>query len=344
VGFRARKSIKLGPGVRLNVSHRGAGVRVGGRGGGVSVNTSGRRSASVGIPGSGVGYSKQWSKGGGQRSRAAAAPVAPPAPPKPGLLASGYEKAFHKAVNAYARGEAAEALRLFKESSARDTKDKALADDLFVGIIAAQTGEDATAIPALEKVVNSDQELPDELMAKYVPGGGASIPVTENVAVAVPFGSLAAALILAEVYQRNGRTEEAIGLMQQLVEVADDPFLVLSLCDLYAEVEAWDELVDMAAGTANEDDVSLQVRLYQARAFEAQGMRDAALEAYKDALKSKKRDEDLLKEARYARGRLYIEMGKKAQARKELERLYAEDPKFRDVADLIAATGEAASS
>ena len=39
MGFKMRKSIKLGPGVRLNVSHRGAGVRIGGRGGGVSYNT-----------------------------------------------------------------------------------------------------------------------------------------------------------------------------------------------------------------------------------------------------------------------------------------------------------------
>jgi len=81
--------------------------------------------------------------------------------------------------------------------------------------------------------------------------------VTEHVAVDVPFGSLCAALTLAEVYQRNDRSDAAIGLLQQLVELDPDPFLVLSLCDLYAEVEAWDEIVDAAAGTANEDDVSL---------------------------------------------------------------------------------------
>ena len=158
-----------------------------------------------------------------------------------------------------------------------------------------------------------------------------------DVAVDVPFGSLAAALTLAEVYQRTGRSEEAIGLLRQLVETSADPFLVLSLCDLYAEVGAWDEIVDVAAGTANEDDVSLQVRLYQARAFEAQGMKEAALEAYKDALPSKKRDPGLLREARYARGCLYLEMGKKAQGRKELEKVYAEDPKFRDVAGRLSA-------
>jgi tetratricopeptide (TPR) repeat protein len=340
MGFRMRKSIKLGPGVRLNVSHRGAGVRVGGRGGGVSFNTSGRHSASAGIPGTGLGYSTSLSSGrgrGGAR-RPAPAPVAPPAPPKPGMLASGYEKAFHKAVNAYAGGKTEDALRLFRESSEKDTKDKALADDFFVGLIAALLRQDDVAVPALEKVVNSEQELPDELMAKYCEGGGASIPVTEHVAIDVPFGSLAAVLVLAELYQRNGRTDEAIGLLQQLVEFDPDPFLVLSLCDLCADVEAWDEIVDVAAGTANEDDVSLQVRLYQARAFEAQGMHDAALEAYKDALRSKKRDEGLLREARYQRGRLYLAMGKKAQGRKELEKVYADDPKYRDVGEIIAAS------
>lgn len=91
-------------------------------------------------------------------------------------------------------------------------------------------------------------------------------------AVQVPFGTLAAALILAEVYERNGRIDEAIGVLQQLVaEAGTHPFLVLSLCDLYAETEAWDEIVDVAAGVTNEDDVSMQVRLIQARAFQEQG-------------------------------------------------------------------------
>jgi tetratricopeptide (TPR) repeat protein len=82
-------------------------------------------------------------------------------------------------------------------------------------------------------------------------------------------------------------------------------------------------------------DVSLQVRLYQAQSFVEQGMRDAALEAYKDALRSKKRDPDLLREARYNRARLYIETGKKAQGRKELEKIYAEDSNYRDVRQLL---------
>lgn len=304
------------------------------------MGTSGRRTVSGGIPGSGIGYQKNWQGRSrartGQGWRSAPLPVAPPVPPKPGMLAPGYEKAFHKAIHRYAGGDTHGALLLFREAAEKDQSNKALGDDFFAGLLSAQLRDDASAIWFLEKVVTAAHALPDQLMSKYVEGGSVAVPVTESVAVEVPFGTLAAALTLAEVYQRIGRGEEAIGLLQQLVvEVGEHPFLILSLCDLYAEVGAWDEIVDAASGITNEDDLSLQVRLIQARAFQEQGMNQAALEAYKDALRSKKRAPELLKEARYERGKLYIESGKKAQGRKELEKLYAEDAGFRDVAALL---------
>lgn len=338
MGFRARKSIKLGPGMRLTASRSGLGISAGTRGARYSVHSSGRRTASVGIPGSGLGYTS--SRGGG-RSRSAGSsrqrpvPVGAPAPPKPGMFAPAHEKAFYKGVQAYLKGDATGAAALFREAAAKDTKDKALSDDFFAGLISAQTGKDQAAIELLEKVVQDPRPLPDELMAKYVPGGALEIGVTEHVRVEVPFGSLAAVLTLAECYQANDRHDEAIGLLQQLVELDHDPLLVLSLCDLYADTDAYDEIVDVAAGTRNEDDTSLQVRLFQAEALEHQGMNEAAIEAYKDALRSPKRDADLLKAARYGRGRLYLQLGKKAQGRKDLERVYGDDPKYRDVAELL---------
>jgi tetratricopeptide (TPR) repeat protein len=337
MGFRARKSVSLGGGLRLTASKSGLGLSAGTRGARYSVHTSGRRTASVGIPGTGLGYTT--SRGGGGRSRSrqgsatAAAPAAPP--PKPGMLAPAHEKAFYKALHAYMNGDNATAARLFREASAKDTKDKALSDEFFAGLISAQTKDDETAIPLLEKVVQDPRPLPDELMTKYGVGGELLIRVTEHVRVEVPFGSLAAALTLAECYQRGGRHDEAIGLLQQLVELDPDPALVLSLCDLYAETDAWDEIVELAAGTRNEDDISLQVRLFQAEALERKGMNEAAVEAYKDALRSTKRDAELLKAARYGRGRLYLQLGKKSQGRKDLERVYADDPKYRDVAALL---------
>lgn len=66
MGMRFRKSVKIAPGIRLNVSNKSAGVSVGGKGAKVSMSTSGRRTTSVGIPGTGVSYVS--SKGGRKKN------------------------------------------------------------------------------------------------------------------------------------------------------------------------------------------------------------------------------------------------------------------------------------
>lgn len=57
MGFRFRKSIKLLPGVRLNIGSKRSSVSVGGRGATLNVSKKGTRTT-VGIPGSGISYSK----------------------------------------------------------------------------------------------------------------------------------------------------------------------------------------------------------------------------------------------------------------------------------------------
>lgn len=58
MGMRFRKSIKIAPGIRLSATQRGLGVRVGGRGGGISISPSGSR-VSAGIPGTGLSWSER---------------------------------------------------------------------------------------------------------------------------------------------------------------------------------------------------------------------------------------------------------------------------------------------
>lgn len=56
MGLRFRKSFKVAPGVRVNVGKKSVGVSVGGKGFRKSVNTSGRVTTSIGIPGTGLSY------------------------------------------------------------------------------------------------------------------------------------------------------------------------------------------------------------------------------------------------------------------------------------------------
>ena len=64
MGLRFRRSIKLFPGVRVNVSKSGVSTSIGTRG--ATVNVRGDRvRETVGLPGSGVSYSEQQRARGG---------------------------------------------------------------------------------------------------------------------------------------------------------------------------------------------------------------------------------------------------------------------------------------
>lgn len=56
MALRFRKSIKVAPGVRLNISKKSIGVSAGVKGYRKSINSSGRVTTSIGVPGTGVSY------------------------------------------------------------------------------------------------------------------------------------------------------------------------------------------------------------------------------------------------------------------------------------------------
>ena len=66
MGLRFHKSINICKGVKLNVSKSGVGVSLGTNGCRYSLNTSGRRTATLGIPGTGLSYVKEF---GGKKKK-----------------------------------------------------------------------------------------------------------------------------------------------------------------------------------------------------------------------------------------------------------------------------------
>lgn len=54
MGWRFRKSINLGKGVRLNLNKKSAGISFGTKGARYSINSDGRRTTTIGIPGTGL--------------------------------------------------------------------------------------------------------------------------------------------------------------------------------------------------------------------------------------------------------------------------------------------------
>lgn len=58
MAVRFRKSIKIAPGVRFNINKKSVGLTIGGKGAKYTVNSRGRRTATVGLPGTGLSYSQ----------------------------------------------------------------------------------------------------------------------------------------------------------------------------------------------------------------------------------------------------------------------------------------------
>ena len=90
MGLRFRKSIKIAPGVRLNLGKKSVGISAGVKGARVSVNSSGRVTKSVGIPGTGVSYvttskigASGGSSGAGSGGGSGASGNIPPTSPAP---------------------------------------------------------------------------------------------------------------------------------------------------------------------------------------------------------------------------------------------------------------------
>jgi tetratricopeptide (TPR) repeat protein len=174
-------------------------------------------------------------------------------------------------------------------------------------------------------------------MQKYGIGGGAVVGITPMVTAQVPNSQLAAALMLAEVLQHTGKLSEAAEVLESLGSIVPDPLFGLSLADLYMELGRWDDVLRVTADfRENVDDATAQIQVFRARALRENGLNDAALEVLKEALKSKKREEGILAEARYERALAYEALGQRGRARQEWERLYAMDPAFRDVGDRVA--------
>ncbi len=67
MGFRYRKSFNLAPGLKMNLGKKSASVSFGEKGGHITAGTSGKITASAGLPGTGLSYTT--STGGGTKKR-----------------------------------------------------------------------------------------------------------------------------------------------------------------------------------------------------------------------------------------------------------------------------------
>jgi tetratricopeptide (TPR) repeat protein len=323
-----RKSMKIAPGVRLNVSKSGVGASVGGRGGRYSVHSSGRRTVSAGsgiVPG--VYYQK--SVGGsrsrtGTRSRVPAQQAAPPTPKKPGLFAPKGEKQLYKAVKA-------QDVHAMKEAG-DEHLDVRLPAYSLAGLLMLMSEPTEAERLLAEAFATGKDPAEDKFVAAYL-FTHLELSIAKGVTAQLPVNRDAVGLALAELKQDRGDLDGAIDVVEQLEPTT---YSAVSLAELYAQANRWEDVIQLTEGLTNEDDAAALLCVFRGQAFREQGFHDAAHAALKEALRSRSREAPIRHRAFAERAQNYIAQGKKAQARKDLERILAEDSDYPGLREQLA--------
>ena len=320
--FQLRKSIKVVPGVRLTVSKRGVGASVGVGGVRYSAHSTGRRTVSArsGIPG--VWYQKSVS---GSRSRGSTPEAfAPPAPKKPGLFAPKGEKQLYKAI----RDQDVQRIKLVGD----EDHEFRLASYSIAGLMLL-TSDPETATRLLDEAFATGRDpAGDEFVSKYL-FTRLELLIAEGVTAELPVNRDAVGLALAELKQDAGDVSGAIEVVEHLEPTT---YAAVSLAELYALANRWDDVVELTEGVKNEDDASALLCLFRGRAFREQGYHDAAHEVLKEALRARSRAAPIRHLALAERAQNYLAQGKRSQARKDLERILAEDSDYEGVREQLA--------
>jgi tetratricopeptide (TPR) repeat protein len=324
MGFRARKSIQVVPGVRLNLSKTGVGMSVGVGPGRYSVHSSGREtiSARTGFPG--VYYQKSVSGRSHASAEAAAAPAGRAR--KPGLFAPKGEKKLYTAI----RSQDAEAI----EQVGQGEPAYRLPAYSIAGLMMIGNEDTWPEAKQLLSAVFADGRDPagSPFTQKYL-ASLVRVSIAPGISTELPINRDAVGLALAELHQRGGAVDEAINVVEQL---EPSTYAAISLAELYVETGRYDNVVDLTEDVSNQDDASALLLVYRAVAFREQGYLDAANEAFREALKSRSRAGEVRHLALSERATNYLQQGKKAQARKDLERILAEDSGYEGVRERLS--------
>lgn len=333
MGFRVRKSFKIAPGIRMTVTPKSVGLSAGVKGARISANSSGRVTRTVGIPGSGISHTKTLSSGAGNRGQSAARPAASspaqaPKPPVPGIFAPKWEKELHKAV--LGKPDYGSLARIGSEyPPARHLA--ALLEATLVSVPAGDTARSRELISWL--FAEGYDPAKDDFVKKYLPSATFTLSIAEGISVQLAPDRDFVGLLLGELHQESGNLPAAVDVIEQL-----EPSTVsaVSLAELYISQERWADVVDLTEGLTNEDEASTFLLTQRGIAFREQGYADAARESFKEALRVRSRPAELRHRALIERALTYLSEGKRSMARKDFEKVLAENSAYPGLREHLA--------
>ena len=332
MGFRIRRSITLMPGVRVNLSPSSVGLTVGGKYARTTINSRTGVRRSYSIPGTGISYTSRPTRP--ETHGRGTVRVAPPQPvpaqaaaPAPSLFAGRGEKELYAALT---HGRYADL-----EPIASRHPEVRMTCMLVDAFHTPDTPESYRRLRGMfEELWTSgyDPER-DAFVTKYAWASTATVGLAPGVSVTLPLHRPAIGLALAELRQENGDLVEAADLVETL-----EPSVpaAVSLAELYGLLERWAAVVELTEQVTGHDELSTFLLVQRAAALRELGHHVAAREVLRPVLGRKTVPPELRHLALLQRALSYAAEGKKPQARRDLEKILAEDGRFPGLTEAMA--------
>lgn len=340
MGFRFFRRIRIAPGIKFNLSKRGVSVSVGPRGAKFTVGTRGVR-RTLGLPGTGFYYTEQssWKRRHSSEGRGAKSDLPMPAPKN--RLTLGFferlvtpkgEQHLVAGLAALVKGDEQQALECLEQATD-------LADGAFLsGVLYLKKGQPAEAAKRLLMATQRKARL-GTYLSKYGVELSLRMSITPQVTVEILTDRRGLLLALIEALQELDELDEAIKHLRQLRQlVPDDPVVTLSLIELLMEAHPNDQriakkVLDLTENIENESEIHGAMLLFRAKALSGLGLTTAGRTLLTKTLRRRKgRSDELLRSLRYERAIVYESLGEHRRARKDFELVYADDPRYEDVA------------
>ncbi len=249
------------------------------------------------------------------------------------MFAPKADKALYRAIMSSANGQT------FAQIAASFPETRRTAALYELMVVAGPAGDDPRAIELLDDMVGSGFDpQADAFFLKYTPRATMSLEIADGVAVTLPTDKNALGLALAELLQKTGQLDRAVSVVENLEPTS---IAAVSLAELYADQTRWADILQLTEGVTNEDDATTYLLVQRGHAFREQGLYTAARETLKEALRVRSRSAELRLPALVERALTYVAEGKKAMARKDFERVLAEQSDYPGATEALLALDEA---
>jgi tetratricopeptide (TPR) repeat protein len=178
------------------------------------------------------------------------------------------------------------------------------------------------------------QVFNDRLVRKYFVGIYPQVQITAGIYSIGTYTSQTLGFIVSELLQKEGKYAEAIEVLNQM---RPDQLVGISLADIEITSGDFDAAIETTEDIENEDDATAMMLVLRGIAFREKDLNDAALECFKRAIAKKARSEGVIHRALFERATTYKKLGKKAAAKKDLEKILVDDPKAEGVTEALNA-------